>query len=239
MNQAVDFFFFLFCVVALSHHPMWRTLTGGSKKQLPTSEATSEGIPLHDAIRKKDLKEVKKILDRAGESAVLRTDSVTRTAVHVAAETGDVDIVKTVLKSVRDRALLNQTDRAGISALFIACQSGVAKSVRELVKAGADATAKTGNGETMLHAPFLAPFLTKGHTTVVKEICALGTVDMGAVDKSGMCALQLACRKNAYDCVVVMIKYKVRKEQPPPRPLFLYISLSYLLPPRCRRAIDD
>lgn len=190
---------------------MWRALTGGSKKQLTaTTENGSEGIPLHEAIRKKDLKEVKKILDRAGESAILRTDSVSRTALHIAAETGDVDIVKAVLKSVRDRALLNQADRAGISALFIAAQAGSAKSLRELVKAGADATARTSNGETMLHAPFLAPFLTKGHTTVVKELCALGTVDMAATDKSGLCALQLACRKNAYDCVVVMIKYKAR-----------------------------
>ena len=186
---------------------MWRALTG-SKKNVTKEEVTADGIPLHDALRRKDLKEVKKLLERAGESAVLRTDSVGRNAVHIAAEAAELDCLKAVLKVVRDRNLINTADRAGITPLFVAAQSGAAKGVRELVKAGADAAAKTTSGETMLHAPFLAPFLTKGHTTVVKELCALNLVDIAATDSNGLSALQLACRKNAYDAVLVLIKNK-------------------------------
>lgn len=61
-------------------------------------------------------------------------------------------------------------DRLERSPLYFACVEGSKKVLRELARSGADVKATNLIGETLLHAVFRAPFMTKGHVSCVQEL---------------------------------------------------------------------
>jgi hypothetical protein len=69
-------------------------------------------------------------------------------ALHSAAEDGDIDKVRTLLK---EGANVNETDSDGITALYMAALAGRTNIIRVLIDAGANVNIKTSWGDTALH----------------------------------------------------------------------------------------
>lgn len=192
---------------------MWKALRGGSSKT-PNSPPNPDELPLHAAVRNDDSKAVKKLVDGAvgGEVAISKLDKLGRNGIHIAADCGKDEILKILLKSLKGATrgalteLVNAKDNVGATPVFLASQAGSKKCVAELLKAGADPTITTAAGESVLHAPFLAPFLAKSHTTVLKELLAQPGLKVNGLDSKNVTPLQMACRKGAYDCAVVLLQ---------------------------------
>lgn len=82
-------------------------------------------------------------------------DSLGQNALHVAAEVGDPDIVKTLVKLVQPAKLaeiINARDASGATPAFIAVRSGCKHALRELAKSGADLGIADSKGNSA-HAP--------------------------------------------------------------------------------------
>ena len=146
--------------------------------------------------------------------------------------------MKTVLKAVKNKAIINSRDALGRTPIFLACQSGSTKCYLELIKAGADPLIPNDKGKTTLHAPFLSPFLTKGHTKVVQQLVLVKGIDLNALDSSTLTPLQLACSKGAYDAAVVLLQHKadpslVKSGDPP-----LYSAVVAENPALVRRLLE-
>lgn len=94
------------------------------------------------------------------------------TPLMYAAQTGDLDVVKSLLKRGADPALLNSD---GNGALWFACFSGSEACVTELIKAGAPLDTQNVNGATALiycasasKAPLVKLLLDAGANTELK-----------------------------------------------------------------------
>ena len=191
---------------------MWKVFRGGGSKS-NAAPVSPDDIPLHTAARNDDTKAVKKLVDGAvgGEVVISKTDKLGRNGIHIAADSGRDEVLKILLKSLKGAPrgtlaeLVNAKDNVGATPLFLASQAGSKKCVSELLKAGADPTTVTAAQESVLHAPFMAPFLAKGHTTVLKELLTQPSLKVNCFDAKNVTPLQMACRKGAYDCAVVLL----------------------------------
>jgi len=193
---------------------MFAFLKGSPK---PEKNAPSpDDLPLHTAIRNDDTRTVKKLVDGAvgGEVAVSKTDKLGRNAIHIASDRGKDEMLRILLKSLKGaprgtlQELVNAKDNVGATPIFLGSQAGSKKCTGELLKAGADPTVTTAAGESVLHAPFLAPFLAKSHTSVLKELLKEPGLKINCLDAKNVTPLQMACRKGAYDCAVVLLEAK-------------------------------
>lgn len=81
------------------------------------------------------------------------------TPLHVAAETGDLHMLKGLLRLGAD---VHQRGQRSASPLFLACEGGFAAAARELLAHGADPWVGTKSMETTLYIAAL-----KGHLAVV------------------------------------------------------------------------
>lgn len=163
--------------------------------------------PLHSAIRRRELKEAKKLVDRSGEAAVLATDKKGRTAYHVVAETGMRDVLKVLTAVTRKVAeAVSQKDRLGCTPAFYACLRGDKKLVKDFMAMGSDPAAVNLVKESLLHAPFRAPFMAKQHVSTVRELLALRKVPLNALNDELQTPLQIACNKGAYDIAVALLE---------------------------------
>ena len=111
------------------------------------ASSSSEGPPLHQAIRKNDAKEFKKQLSQ--EAATKPDDLLRRNALHIAADANNQDFLKTLLKTLKNPKDINARDLQGWTPLLLACRSGGHKCAAELIKAGADVRAVTEKGEVI------------------------------------------------------------------------------------------
>lgn len=155
-----------------------------------------------------DVKEVKKIIDRGGEKVVTALDKQGRNAFHVAGELGDLEMLKLILKGAARNleAAVTAKDRMGCTPAYMACVKGSKKVLRELVRSGADLQVTNMIGETLLHAPFRAPFMAKGHVSTVNELLAHKVIPVNSLNEDNQTPLQLACCKAAYDIAVALLK---------------------------------
>ncbi|MDD2700886.1 MAG: ankyrin repeat domain-containing protein [Sideroxydans sp.] len=106
------------------------------------------------------------------ETDINRPLANSTTPLMYAAQTGDLDAIKSLLKRGADPALLN-TD--GNGALWFACFSGSEACVAKLIKAGAPLDTQNVNGATALiycasasKAPLVKLLLDAGANTVLK-----------------------------------------------------------------------
>lgn len=154
--------------------------------------------PLHAAIRARDHKDAKKLAEKGGEETVLAPDRQGRTSLHVAGEVGEVESLKLVLAHVPRGKLIeavNTKDRMGNTPLFYACVTGSKKCVQELLRLGADVSVTNIINETLLHAIFRAPFMTKSHVSIVQELLTqTKKIPLNSVNDENNTALQIACR---------------------------------------------
>jgi uncharacterized protein len=102
------------------------------------------------------------------------SDHKGRTALHVAAETGNVAVVEFLVRSlISGRAGLNQVDNAGSTALHYAASMGrvavVEILVKSLISIRADLTVFNDTGNTALHIA-----VEEGHVAVVEVLVSNG-----------------------------------------------------------------
>lgn len=118
------------------------------------------------------------------------TDSRGRTAVHFAALSGDVELLRTVLKLLPPAEVIeavNVRDAEGATPLFLATKLGSKHCMRELVKVGgdvklidsqrnsADSSSRTWQRfltalAGLYHALFLSLRVERGHVSILKEL---------------------------------------------------------------------
>lgn len=100
----------------------------------------------------KELRDLSKKHQPASTTAMVgAVDSLNQNAFHVAAEVGDPDILKTLIKLVipaKLSALINARDAGGATPIFVAVRSGCKHVIREMAKAGADLSLADTNGNS-------------------------------------------------------------------------------------------
>lgn len=106
------------------------------------------------------------------------------TMLHDAAQTGDLERVKGLLKTRRQ--LVNQPNRLGITALHYASAAGFREIVRLLLDAGARVDIKTRSGITPLYGA-----VSEAREEVIRLLIARGA-DVGATTADGATALHIA-----------------------------------------------
>ena len=189
---------------------MFRALLGGgrSRDRSESHSTTDEdGLPLHNAMRRGDTKEVKKLVDRGGEKVVTAVDKQGRNAFHVAGELGDVDMLKLIVKGASSKleSAVTAKDQMSCTPAYMACLKGSKKVLRELVRCGADLQVTNMIGETLLHAPFRSPFMAKGHVSTVSELLFHKLIPINSLNEENQTPLQLACAKGAYDIAILLL----------------------------------
>ena len=130
----------------------------GLSKDLEIDARDSDGCtPLHYASTASDIHA--HILIQRGAD-ILAEDRQKRTALHLAAEAGQSNIVGLILESYeQNQWSVNDLCSKGRSALHEACRAGCQESVQMLLDAGADPRIQDQDGKTPLHAAaeFLCP----------------------------------------------------------------------------------
>ncbi len=101
--------------------------------------------PLHDAIARHDVKEAKELINKGTDLSI--RDEQQRTAMHVAADSGQIEIGRLLAEQRID---LNATDSAGRTALHLAAIKDRADFVELLAKKGADVKIADRFGSTPL-----------------------------------------------------------------------------------------
>ncbi|OGF64720.1 MAG: hypothetical protein A2Y62_14810 [Candidatus Fischerbacteria bacterium RBG_13_37_8] len=135
-------------------------------KNLNKTDKYDNSEALSKALFKKHL-EIVKILIEAGTN-INRRFSSGETALHYAVRSGDVAIVKDLIKA---GAYLNIKEystpdvKSGVTPLWIAAAHGRVEIVRELINAGADVTIADDVGETALSIA-----KSHGYKDVIEEI---------------------------------------------------------------------
>ena len=150
---------------------------------IPTS-AIGELMPLHEAARKGDVEEVKRLLDNGAN--VWAQDYGGTTALYWAAFR-HVEAVKVLLEHGAD---VGARDEDGKTALFFAAQNGNVDVVKVLLEHGADVEAKDKDGWTALHRA-----VWKGRGAVVTVLLEHGA-DVWARDKGGRTPRDVAYRED-------------------------------------------
>ena len=140
--------------------------------------------PLFSSITSNDRDSIMSILSEARECTILREvltakDKNGYTALHLAADSGNADVVENILAAIGDnkellKEMLNVKDRYGETALHLAAKSDNADLVEKILTAANDAevlkdllTATDVYGETALHLA-----AESGKTDVVSKILA-------------------------------------------------------------------
>ncbi|KAJ5357654.1 hypothetical protein N7541_004812 [Penicillium brevicompactum] len=123
----------------------------GLSKDLEIDARDSDGCtPLHYASTASDIHA--HILIQRGAD-ILAEDHQKRTALHLAAEAGQSNIVGLILESYeQNQWSVNKLCSKGRSALHEACRAGCQESVQMLLDAGADPRIQDQDGKTPLHA---------------------------------------------------------------------------------------
>jgi ankyrin repeat protein len=120
-----------------------------------------------------------------------------RTALHIAAEGGHLEVVEVLLKF---GAVIDSKDEYGITALHIAVEGGHLEVVEVLLKFGAVIDSKNDFGITALHIA-----ADKGHLEVVKVLLKIGAV-IDSTDRHGRTALHTAALRCHLDIVKFLLK---------------------------------
>ena len=85
-------------------------------------------------------------LSRAGASGERREASAGHTPMHMAAQSGNINMLSLIYRGAHGATLLNQQDKHGDTPLHIAMRAGQAEAVEWLVETGADLTVTNVRG---------------------------------------------------------------------------------------------
>ena len=105
--------------------------------------------------------------------------------IHVAAESGNVDMLKLILNN---NVNITTDNSYKITPLWIACQNGHLDAVKFLLESGADPSlSRLDNGVS----PLCIAVRNK-HTNVVKQLLATGNIDLSLQDNFGKTVIDYA-----------------------------------------------
>lgn len=105
-----------------------------------------DGNPIHYAGQRKHKEICRLLVEHGAIDGLLDSDDSDVLSLFCAAYSYDSDTVKEILTRRPD--LVDHKDKDGRTALHEACTHGDTKTVRELLKAGADVTIEDTNGQT-------------------------------------------------------------------------------------------
>ena len=106
--------------------------------------ASPAEVPLIEAVRRGDVAAVRTLLRDGADPSAAQGDGLT--ALHVAAETGNLEITRLLIAGKAD--VQAKSRLGGYTPLHLAAGGGHAEVVRALVQAGADVKAVTTTGGT-------------------------------------------------------------------------------------------
>lgn len=159
--------------------------------------AAANRSSLAQAVAAGDLTAVRALL-KPGAANVNAKEADGSTALHYAADRGDLAIVEALLTAGADAKVAN---RYGVTPLSLACVSGNAAVVDRLLKAGADVNTPGTGGETVL--------MTAARTGLVDVITVLlryGATPNAAEPTRGQTALMWASAEGNIDAMKALIE---------------------------------
>ena len=118
------------------------------------------------------------------------------TALMMASEDGDLDVVRTLLAKGAD---VNSKDEDGVTALIMAFEGGHLDIARTLLAKGADVNSKDKRGVTALMMASGG-----GHLDVVRTLLAKGA-DVNSKDEDGVTALMMASAQGRLDVALALL----------------------------------
>jgi ankyrin repeat protein len=170
-----------------------------------TLGASPPSSPVADAAMKRDLAAVKALIAKQADVNAPQGDGMT--ALHWAAQHGDLELTKVLLSA---KASLTATTRNGAyTPLHVASQAGSGPVVAALLKAGADAKKTTTTGITALHLAALP-----GNAQAITELLNHGA-DANAKEPSwGQTPLMIAAARGRAEAVKVLLQRGADPEMP-------------------------
>lgn len=153
--------------------------------------------PFHDAAKRDDLKELKKMLSRRGEFLDV-PDQYRRSALHSAARYGAVQAVKYLIGK---GANLNAADESGNTPLHLAVLYSQDDAAESIINAAPDINAVNGNGESPLSLA-----AAYGTSKSLRRLLA-NRADLGVGDKEGNTPLHLAALRGDVEKVQEILKH--------------------------------
>jgi hypothetical protein len=136
-------------------------------------------------------------------SALLLTGCAAKSPLLVAASKGDINSVQNLIKNGAD---IEQKDKAGYTALFLAVCDGQSSIVEYLINKGAKVNTQNGEGMTPLH--YAALHLTPETSNNVIKILLDNGADASIKDKYGNTPLKYAMTYNLENLVLIRTKYE-------------------------------
>lgn len=139
-----------------------------------------------------------------------------RTALHFAAERGDLELVQLLLQKDKEQQLstknphiqldINAKDREGSTALFRAAKIGAEDVIKVLLEFGAD--------PNIVNRDDISPLVIaahRGYLDVVDELLKYDQIDVNVQDSRGRTALMVACSEDRKAVVRRLLKCQLIK----------------------------
>ncbi|XP_037571923.2 ankyrin repeat and SOCS box protein 9 [Dermacentor silvarum] len=124
---------------------------------------------------------------------------VARLSIHEAARTGDLHVIKLLLKS--DPKRMETVDERGWTPIHLAAANGHAEVVRYLAVEGADVAALDPTSYTAMHLAAM-----NGHNACLEVLLKVGA-DVDNITADGFTPLHLAALNNYADCVRTLLSW--------------------------------
>lgn len=124
---------------------------------------------------------------------------VARLSIHEAARTGDLHVIKLLLKS--DPKRMETVDERGWTPIHLAAANGHAEVVRYLAVEGADVAALDPTSYTAMHLAAM-----NGHNACLEVLLKMGA-DVDNITADGFTPLHLAALNNYADCVRTLLSW--------------------------------
>lgn len=144
-------------------------------------------------------------------------DKDKKTAFHIAAENGNVSVVRLLLREVLLEGSANIQDSIGRTALHLAARNGHTEVVEMLLQ-NVDANIKDSTDETALHLA-----AQNGHTEVVKAL--IHKSDLNILNKGENTAFQIAVEEGHASIVKTLLRAADRSIQDPMKHMALDLAV--------------
>jgi ankyrin repeat protein len=173
--------------------------------------------PLMWATFEGDVEEAARLLKEGADVKAINSYGVS--AMHLAADTANIDLIRLLLKAGADPESPNPD---GETALHLVARSGNVEAAKLLLKAGAEVDARERFGEqtplmwaaARRHPQMVELLLSKGADvnarSAVRDYKRVATAESRAAprDRGGFTPLMYAARGNCRECVEVLLKHK-------------------------------
>ncbi|KAJ4444209.1 hypothetical protein ANN_06000 [Periplaneta americana] len=172
----------------------------------PVDERDSSGnTSLHYAISTQWFAGVEIFLEAGADVCEKNSDGAT--SLHLAAQSGNLDILEEILNISDSRRILNSRDNRGESPLFQAVSSGNMPCVKRLLEAGADFTCTLDGNMTVLHRA-----AEGNHPEVLEELLRYNLSNKDSfintkTDPGGLTPLHIASIFGYLACVNILLSF--------------------------------